>query len=57
MMLNTDIELLKDPEFRRWVEIFAADDSFFNEQFALAFAKLLELGVIRDDDGIQRVKV
>lgn len=57
MMLNTDIEMIRDPEFKRWVQIYAADDKFFNEQFALAFAKLLELGVIRDDDGIQRVKV
>jgi hypothetical protein len=57
MMLNTDIELLRFPEFRRWVEIFANDQDFFNQQFAIAFAKLLELGVIRDSDGIQRVKI
>lgn len=57
MMLNTDIELLRCPEFRRWVEIYANDSNYFNEQFALAFAKLLELGVIRDPDGIQRVKI
>lgn len=57
MMLNTDIELLRCPEFKRWVEIYANDEVFFNEQFALAFAKLLELGVLRDEDGVQRVKV
>lgn len=57
MMLNTDIELLRCPEFKRWVEIFANDEDYFNEQFALAFAKLLELGVLRDEDGVQRVKV
>lgn len=57
MMLNTDIELLRCPEFKRWVEIFANDEAYFNEQFALAFAKLLELGVLRDEDGVQRVKV
>lgn len=57
MMLNTDVELLRYPEFKRWVEIFANDAKYFDEQFALAFAKLLELGVIRDSDGIQRVKI
>lgn len=57
MMLNTDIELLRCPEFKNWVEIYAVNDDLFNEHFALAFAKLLELGVIRDEDGIQRVKI
>lgn len=57
MMLNTDMELLRCPEFKRWVEIYANDSELFNKDFALAFAKLLELGVIRDMDGIQRVKI
>lgn len=57
MMLNTDMELLRFPDFKRWVEIYANDANFFDQQFALAYAKLLELGVIRDDDGIQRVKI
>lgn len=57
MMLNTDMELIRYPEFKRWVEIYANDAEFFNEQFALAFGKLLEVGVIRDEDGIQRVKI
>lgn len=57
MMLNTDIELLRCPEFKKWVTIYANDSKYFDEQFALAFAKLLELGVIRDADGIQRVKI
>lgn len=57
MMLNTDMEMLRCPDFRKWVEIFARDENFFNQVFAEAFAKLLELGVIRDPDGIQRVKL
>lgn len=57
MMLNTDMELIRYPEFKRWVEIYANDAEFFTEQFALAFGKLLEVGVIRDEDGIQRVKI
>lgn len=56
-MLNTDIEFLKCPEFKRWVEIYANNEAFFNEQLATAFAKLLELGVIRDKDGVQRIKI
>lgn len=57
MMLNTDMEMMRCPDFRKWVEIFARDEAFFNEVFAQAFAKLLELGVLRDADGIQRVKL
>ncbi|QOU19032.1 hypothetical protein BRETT_004253 [Brettanomyces bruxellensis] len=57
MMLNTDMEMIRDPEFKKWTEIYAKDEQFFFEQFAAAYAKLVELGVIRDDDGIQRVKM
>lgn len=57
MMLNTDIELLRCSDFKKWVEIYAENETLFNEHFSLAFAKLLELGVIRDDDGIQRAKI
>lgn len=57
MMLNTDIELLRCSDFKKWVEIYAENETLFNEHFSLAFAKLLELGVIRDNDGIQRVKI
>lgn len=57
MMLNTDMEMLRCPEFRKWVDIFARDERFFNQVFADAFGKLIELGVIRDPDGIQRVKL
>lgn len=50
MMLNTDMELVRDPGFRRWVEVYA-DDGEFRRSFSAAFAKLLELGVRRDENG------
>lgn len=45
MMLPADIALLHDPEFRKYVEIYAKDEDLFFKDFSSAFAKLLELGV------------
>jgi len=45
MMLPSDIFLMADPEFKKWVEIYAKDEDRFFRDFAKAFAKLLELGV------------
>jgi len=45
MMLETDLALIRDPEFRKWVEIYAKDQNLFFKDFAVAFSKLLELGV------------
>lgn len=45
MMLPSDIVLIKDPEFRKLVEMYAKDEDLFFKDFAKAFAKLLELGV------------
>lgn len=47
MMLPTDMVLLKDPEFRQWVELYAKDKDAFFRDFAAAFGKLLDLGVKR----------
>ncbi|WWD04925.1 cytochrome c peroxidase, mitochondrial [Kwoniella europaea PYCC6329] len=45
MMLPTDMALVKDKSFKKFVDIYARDeDAFFND-FSKAFAKLLELGV------------
>lgn len=45
MMLPSDMFLLADPEFKKWVEVYAKDeDKFFND-FAKAFSKLLSSGV------------
>src|SRR5690606_41139214 len=45
MMLPTDMALVKDKEFRKHVERYAADEKVFFDDFAAAFGKLLELGV------------
>ncbi|KAK9249502.1 heme peroxidase [Lipomyces tetrasporus] len=51
MMLPTDMALVKDPKFRVWVEKYADDKDLFYRDFAAAFGKLLELGVIRGPEG------
>jgi hypothetical protein len=43
--LPSDMVLLYDPEFKKWVEIYAKDRNRFFVDFAKAFSKLLELGV------------
>lgn len=40
MMLPTDMELIRDKEFRKWVELYAADDAKFYEDFAKVRKKL-----------------
>mmetsp|Transcript_95187 Transcript_95187/g.272857 ORF Transcript_95187/g.272857 Transcript_95187/m.272857 type:complete len:378 (+) Transcript_95187:44-1177(+) len=50
MMLPSDIALLRDPAFRKWVELYAADEPRFFSDFARAFAKLMNLGVVATHD-------
>ena len=45
MMLPSDMVLIADPEFKKWVEIYAKNEDRFFKDFAKAFNKLLELGV------------
>lgn len=45
MMLPSDIALIADPSFKKYVEIYAKDEDRFFKDFAKAFGKLLELGV------------
>lgn len=45
MMLPTDMSLIKDKSFRKWVETYARDEDLWYRDFAKAFGKLLELGV------------
>lgn len=45
MMLPSDIFLMADPEFKKWVQIYAKDEGKFYKDFAAAFGKLLSLGV------------
>lgn len=51
MMLPTDLALLSDPSFKPWVELYAKDRDRFFEDFAKVFAKLIELGIERDEKG------
>lgn len=55
MMLPTDMALMEDPTFREWVLKYAKDQNLFFKDFALAFGKLIELGVNRDDSGFARI--
>jgi catalase (peroxidase I) len=45
MMLPTDMVLVEDSEFKKYVDIYAKDKETFYKDFAAAFAKLTELGV------------
>ncbi|KAI7540168.1 putative heme-binding [Hortaea werneckii] len=51
MMLPTDLALLSDPSFKPWVELYAKDKDRFYADFAKVFAKLMELGIQRDESG------
>ena len=44
MMLPTDLVLLEDKKFAKWVGIYGKDADKFNSDFAKAFQKLEELG-------------
>lgn len=52
MMLPTDMALKTDPAFRPWVERYAKDKELFFDHFAKVFAKLVELGIQRDAQGV-----
>lgn len=45
MMLPSDMALIADPVFKKWVEVYAKDEDKFFKDFASAFSKLLHLGV------------
>ena len=45
MMLPSDIALIQDPEFKKYVELYAKDEDVFFKDFASAFSKLLANGV------------
>jgi len=51
MMLPTDIALTQDRSFRKWVELYARDKEAFFDDFTNVFAKLMELGIERDEEG------
>lgn len=45
MMLPTDMALVTDLDFKKWVNVYANDEERFNQEFSRAFKKLLEQGV------------
>lgn len=44
MMLPSDLVLLQDKKFLKWVNVYAKDADKFNKDFTVAFQKLEELG-------------
>lgn len=51
MMLPTDLALVHDKDFAPYVKKYAEDKEVFYKDFSAAFAKLLELGITRDENG------
>ena len=49
LMPPTDNSILSDPGFRPWVELYAKDKDRFSAHFAAAFARLVELGIQREE--------
>lgn len=45
MMLPSDLMLVQDPEFKKYVVMYKDNEELFKKDFAAAFSKLLELGV------------
>ena len=45
MMLPSDMALLQDAEFKKWVVAYSKDEKLFFNDFSKAFEKLMELGV------------
>lgn len=45
MMTPADMAFVEDPEFKKFVVMYAKDQDLFFKDFAAAFSKLLELGV------------
>jgi cytochrome c peroxidase len=43
MMLPADLAILSDPEFRKYVDIYAKDEKVFFDDFASAFSKVDKL--------------
>jgi len=44
-MNPADLAFLQDPKFKKYVDLYAENEEKFFDDFAKAFAKLLELGV------------
>jgi len=45
MMLPTDMELIKDPDFHRWATAYANDEDLFFSDFAAAYERLVNFNL------------
>jgi len=54
MMLPADMAFIADPEFAKWVKLYAQDEKVFFQDFAQAFSKLLELGVVFPGETVKK---
>ena len=45
MMTPNDLSFAQDPEFRKYVQLYAQDEKTFNQDFAAAWKKLIEFGL------------
>lgn len=50
MMLPSDMALVKDKSFKKYVDIYAKDNDAFFKDFAAVVTKLFELGVPFKED-------
>eukprot|EP00667_Euglena_gracilis_P009043 EG_transcript_9176 len=55
LMLNTDMALVEDANFRKYVELYAGNQSLWQADFAAAFKVLTELGCPWAPDAAQEV--
>jgi len=51
MMLPSDMTMIKDPEFAKYTQMYAADEELFFKDYAKAVTKLFELGVTFPQSG------
>jgi cytochrome c peroxidase len=53
IMLPSDIALMIDPDFCKYVQVYASSQDAWFSDFARAFEKMLELGVKREQPAAQ----
>jgi cytochrome c peroxidase len=56
MMLPADLILVQDVDFLHWAETYAADYETFASDFAAAFKKLTEFGLVEAEDTCAKVQ-
>lgn len=49
MMLPADMALIWDPEFKKWVELYAKDEERFFKDFSAAFSRLVNFGLEKEE--------